>query len=150
VLDDVERRRFLVEPARKDPVETPVRIADVELDEGPGQPLHLPRRGRLAGPQPNHHVADPFCLARLHLEVARDAVALVEKPDHGDPLRHWRRSRSHGGDGLVDVDGARLGLGLLVAGALLPVAALERDQAGKGEPDSAAKRQLHSCPGVHA
>jgi hypothetical protein len=151
MLDDVERRSLLVEPARKDPVEAPVRISHVELDEGPGQPLNLPGRARLAGPQPNHDVADPFRLAGLHLEVPRDAVALVEKADHRDSLRHRSRSRSDRGDGLVDVDGARLGLGLLVGGvgAFLPVAALQCDQAGSGETEAAIGR-VHSCPGVQA
>ena len=63
VLDDVERRRFLVEPARKDPLELALRVAHVELDEGAGQLLHLPGRGRLAGAQPDDHVADAHRLA---------------------------------------------------------------------------------------
>ena len=51
VLDDVERRRFLVEPAGEDPLPVPVGPLHIELDEGAGQLLRLPRRGRLAGAQ---------------------------------------------------------------------------------------------------
>jgi hypothetical protein len=49
MLDRVERRRFLVEPAGKDAAELALRIADVELQEGAGQLLDLPRRRRFAG-----------------------------------------------------------------------------------------------------
>jgi hypothetical protein len=149
VLDDVERRRFLVEPSRKDPLPAPLRVADVELDEGSGQGLHLPGRGRLAGAKPDDRIAHPNRLARLERDRAGDAVALVEEPEHGDPLRHRSGARSHGGDGLRDVDGPRLADRLPVAPTGLlgaPVAAGER---GQGE-ESGAERKPHAWSGVHA
>jgi hypothetical protein len=118
MLDDVERRRLLVEPARKGAVELALGIGDVQLDEGAGQLLDLPGRGRLAGAQPDDDVADAQRLAGLQREVALDAVALVEQTDHGDALVHRRRPRRLGGDGLRDVDRLRLGAGLAVPLAL--------------------------------
>ena len=78
MLDDVERRAFLVDPARKHPRPIAVRALDVELDEGAGQGLNLPRRAGLARPEPNHYIADPDRLAGLQLELLRNTVALVE------------------------------------------------------------------------
>jgi hypothetical protein len=64
MLDDVEARRFLVEPAGKDPAEgLRARIAHVDLDECAGQLLHLPRRGRLAGTQAHDDDAGAHRLA---------------------------------------------------------------------------------------
>lgn len=90
VLDDVERRRFLVEPTREDP--PPARVApfDVELDERAGQRLGLPGCAGLAGAQPHDDVADAQRLARFHRQVSLEPVALVEQPDHRDALRHRR------------------------------------------------------------
>ncbi|MDB5693239.1 MAG: hypothetical protein JWO81_2302 [Alphaproteobacteria bacterium] len=115
MLDDVERRRLLVEPARKDPVELALGIGDVELNEGAGQLLDLPWRGRLAGAQPDDDVADAQRLARLEGQVPLNAVALVEQADHRHALVHRRRPRRFGRDGLRDVDGLRLGARLAVA-----------------------------------
>jgi hypothetical protein len=112
VLDDVERRRLLVEPAGEDPPELAVRAAHVELDEGTGQLLDFPGGGRLAGAQPHDHVADPDRLARPQRQVALEPVALVQQADHGDALRHRRRARSQLGDGLGHVDRLVLDLGL--------------------------------------
>ncbi|HVM37962.1 MAG TPA: hypothetical protein VM265_06215 [Sphingomicrobium sp.] len=58
--------------------------------------LELPRRGGFAGAQPHHRVLDADRLARAHGKIANDAIALVEQPDHRDPLRHRRRSRLFG------------------------------------------------------
>jgi hypothetical protein len=80
VLDDVEPGRFLVEPAREDPLEAPLRVGDVDLHEGAGQLLDLPVRGRLAGAQANDDVAQAHRLAGLELDRAGNAVALVEEP----------------------------------------------------------------------
>jgi hypothetical protein len=79
MFDHVEGRRFLVEPAGEDPVPVALRVADVELDEGAGQRLHLPRRARLAGAQANDRIPDSDRLAGLESEIAREAVALVEE-----------------------------------------------------------------------
>jgi hypothetical protein len=107
VLDDVERRRLLVHPAGEDPLELSLGIADVELDEGTCQFLHFPRRGSLAGAQPNDHVAVADRLAGPQLEIAGDAVSLVEQPDHRNPLRHRRGAGRDGGYRLWDIDRLR-------------------------------------------
>jgi hypothetical protein len=149
MLDDVERGRFLVEPAREDPLEAAVRNAHVELDEGPGQLLRFPGRGRLAGAQAHDHVPDADRLARLHLEVARDAVPLVEEPEHRHALRHRSGAGCLGGDGLRDVDRLRLRLGQAVAlVALAPLAAGKGGRAG--EDEKGASGGDHSSPGVQA
>jgi hypothetical protein len=149
MLDDVERRGLLVEPAREDPLPPALRVADVELDESPGQRLHLPGRGRLAGAKPDDRVAHPNRLARLESDRPRNAVALVEKPEDGHALGHRSRPRRHRGHGLRDVDGARLADRLPIARGLLFGAlatAGERDR----EDDNGAEREPHAWSGVHA
>jgi hypothetical protein len=49
MLDDVQRRRLAVQPAREDALELALRISDIDLDEGAGERLNFPGRGRLAG-----------------------------------------------------------------------------------------------------
>jgi hypothetical protein len=115
MLDDVERRAFLVQPAREDALELVLWIAHVELQERAGQLLLLPGRGRFAGTEPNDHVADAKRFARLHRQVARNAVALVQQADDGDAFGHRRRARCDGDDGLRHVDGDRFRLPLLTS-----------------------------------
>jgi hypothetical protein len=106
VLDGVEPRRFLVEPAREDPPEgLGAGIADVDLYEGAGQLLHLPGRGRFAGAQPHIHVAERNRLAGAQGEFTHLAVALVEQPQHRDALGHRRCAGRKLGYGLRNVDG---------------------------------------------
>ena len=133
MLDDVERRAFLIHPARKHPAPIAVRALDIELDERSGQPLGLPRRGRIAGAQPDQRVLGANRLARLEGEIADDAVALVEQGDHRHPLGHRcdpggvdRRRQHFGGDLIVDHRLVRLA----VAGA--------DEQAERGQPEDAA------------
>ena len=90
MLDDVERRAFLVHPARKYTFPIGVGAADIELDEGAGQPLGLPRRGRVAGAEANQRILGADRLARLQGKIANDPVALVEQGDHRDALSHRR------------------------------------------------------------
>jgi hypothetical protein len=152
VLNDVERGAFGIEPAREDPLELTLRVAHVELDKGAGQLLHLPGRRRLAGAEPDDHIVR--CtdrLSGLQRQVARDAVALVEQADHGDALRHRRRSRRERGHGLRHVDGLRLrfGLGILLLrhrpGPVAPAGGDgEEQQRGGGAPDA------HASSGVQA
>jgi hypothetical protein len=149
VLDDVERRRFLVQPARKDSLPSPLRIADVELDEGAGKRLNLPGRGRLAGPEPNDGVADANRLARLQGQVPGDSVALVEQSEHRHPLRHRGRPGGDGGDGLRDVDRPRLADGLAIAAGRLFGAPAAAGEGGDGE-ESGAEREPHAWSGVQA
>jgi hypothetical protein len=118
-------------------VELALRVADVELDEGAGQPLLLPRRGGFAGQQADDDVADPHRLAGPQRQVARLAVALVHKAENGDPLGHRRRARRDLGHGLVDADD----LGLVLVGRR----ALWRapGSAGGQRPDR-GERQRHA------
>jgi hypothetical protein len=138
VLDDVERRRFLVQPAREHSAPAPVGALDIELDECAGQRLAFPRRGRLAGPQADDDVLDPHRLAGLQGDVADDAVALVQQPEHGDPLRHRRDPRLAPGRGR-DAGRHRLAVRFLL-GRLVAAAA------------GGAERQQHqwSKGGAHA
>ena len=150
VLDRVERRSLLVEPAREDSLELALRVADVELDEGAGQLLSLPGRGGLAGAKPDDGVADPDRLARPELEIARDSVALVEKADHRDPPRHGGRPRGDRGHRLGDVDGFGLRLGLaLVRNLRTAVARGQQSETGE-EKSRLGPRPDHSWPGVQA
>jgi hypothetical protein len=88
VFDDVERRRFLVEPAREDAAPAAVRLLDVDLHERAGQLLVFPWRGRLAGAQPDDRVLPAHRLAGVERDVLDDPVALVEDSEHCDALRH--------------------------------------------------------------
>jgi hypothetical protein len=92
VLDDVQRRRFLVEPAGESAVPAPIGLLHVELDERAGQLLVLPWSSRLAGAQPDDDVLPPHRLAGMKRDVLDDPVSLVEDSKHRDPLRHRRHS----------------------------------------------------------
>jgi hypothetical protein len=88
MLDDVERRRFLVEPAGKDALPLPVRALGVELDEGAGQLLFFPWGRCLARAETDDHVLPAGRLPRVQRHILDDAVALVEDSEHRDALRH--------------------------------------------------------------
>jgi hypothetical protein len=92
VLDDVERRRFLVQPTGEDAAPAPVGLLHVELNEGAGQLLVLPRGGGLAGAQPHDHVLPADRLTGMQRDILDDAVALVEDAEHRHPLRHRRHT----------------------------------------------------------
>jgi hypothetical protein len=153
VFDDVERRRLLVDPARKHPLELALRIAHVELHEGAGKLLHFPRRGGLAGAQPHDDIAGANRLAGVELDLARDAVALVEEAKHRHPLRHRRRAGRDGRYRLGDIDRLRLIRGLDVALRrarlfLLPTSG-KRDEGG-GQRAGADDMSDHAWSGVQA
>jgi hypothetical protein len=94
VLDDVERRRFLVQPAGEHPSPAVVGTLDVDLDKASGQPFRLPRRGLLARPKADEEVVlPPGRLAGPHRDVADDAVALVQYAEDRDALGHRRHAR---------------------------------------------------------
>jgi hypothetical protein len=78
VLDDIERWRFLVDPAGENAAELALRVTHVELHEGAGELLHFPGRRGFAGAKANDDAAGLDRLARLHLEIAGYTVALVE------------------------------------------------------------------------
>jgi hypothetical protein len=122
VLDDVERRRFLVQPARKDSAHALVRTLDVDLHESARQLLHLPRGGLLASAEPDDQVLPSPRLAGAHGDVADDSIALVQYPEDSDALGHRRDARGAGAAGGVFGSG-RIAL-LLAVG---PVAAKQRE-----------------------
>jgi hypothetical protein len=140
MLDDVQRRRFLVEPAGEDPAPLLVGPLHVDLDEGAGQLFGLPRRGRLACAQPHDHVFPPHGLARAQRHVLNDAIALVEDAEHRDALGH----RGH--PALPGSRCRRIGRGrrrrILLLGA--PAAGREREhnQQRRGNPG-------HFYSGIH-
>jgi hypothetical protein len=154
VLDDVERRRFLVDPAGENAAELALWVANVELHEGARQLLHFPGRRGFTGAQAHDHPAGLDRLARLHLELARNAVALVEQAKHRHPFAHRRRARRKLGYRLGYIDGFRLGLGLRVALRLLRLAAAslaagcKRKQEGSGA--GAEAQPAHPWSGVQA
>jgi hypothetical protein len=128
MLDDVERRRFLVHPAREDALILAVGALHVELDERAGQRLGLPRRALFAGAKPNDGVLDPHRLPGFQNQVADDSIALVEEAKHGDALRHRRRSLHRNIIfGLVDRD-RLVADAVVLARLLLAVAAGEQKQ----------------------
>jgi hypothetical protein len=130
MLDGVEGRRFLEQPARKGALEAPLRVADVELDEGSGQRLDLPGRAGFAGSEADDDIAGADRLSGLERQLARDAVALVEQADHRRAFRHRGRSGRYRRDRLRHVDRLGLGIGRAIALPLrrprrIPVAAGE-------------------------
>ena len=83
-----------------------VGAPDVDLEEGAGQLLLFPGRGRLAGAQPDDHVLRLRRLSGAKGKIADDPVALVEQTQNGDALAHGRNAL---------IDGLHLGgLGLLL------------------------------------
>jgi hypothetical protein len=104
VLDRVEPRRLLVDPAREDPAELTVCAAHVQLNEGAGQLLDFPGRGGLANAQAHNRVADPHRLAGPKRQVALQTISLIEEADHRDPLGHGGRAGGELLHGLGDVD----------------------------------------------
>jgi hypothetical protein len=126
-----------------------LRVPDVELDEGAGQLLDLPGRGRLARAQPDNRIADSHRLPRLENQVARHAVALVEEAEHRHPLRHRRRAGRDRRDGLRDVHRPRLAGRLAVAARLVFGAAIAAAERGEGD-EGGAERKPHARSGVQA
>jgi hypothetical protein len=137
VLDDVQRRRLLVNPAGEDPLPAFVGALDIELDKGARQLLGFPRCRGLAGAQPDNRVLDPHRPAGTQNDVADDPVALVEKTEH-------RHALCHGGDagqivrGLRQADGACRRLAALLGVAL----------AARGGKQG--QRQDYRCGNAHA
>jgi hypothetical protein len=149
VLDDVERRSFLVEPAREDALPAALRVAHVELHEGAGQRLHFPGGGRLAGSEPDDRVARPHRLTRLERYLPRNSIALVEQPDHRDPLGHRSGAGGDGGHGLRNVHGPRLADRLAVALGLRVGPAVASGKRGR-EDEYGAELTPHAWSGVQA
>jgi hypothetical protein len=140
VLDDVERRRFFVDPPREDPVPALVRPLHVKLYEGAGQLLVFPRRGRLASAQAHDRVVHPNRLARLQSQIPDYAVALVEETEHRDAL-------GHGGDARL-LARARVGAGQARAVGLLRLIAAAA--ACQEQQQYGAANRGNSQSGFHA
>jgi hypothetical protein len=118
MLDDIERRRFLVEPAREHSRPCLVRALNVDLDKGAGQFFLFPRRARFASAQPHDHVFPADRLAWVQGDVLDDAVSLVEDREHRDALPHRRDARLVDSDrrrGIADHRGRRILFGRLLA-----------------------------------
>jgi hypothetical protein len=117
VLDHVQRRRFLVEPAREHPVPSLVRPLNVDLHESAGELLFLPRRRRLARAQAHEQILPSRRLAGVERNRLYDSIALVEDAEHCNALRHGRHAALPGRrDGHVGW-GGRLRILLLTAAA---------------------------------
>jgi hypothetical protein len=114
-----------------------VATLHIDLNEGAGQLLLFPRRGRLARLEPHDHVLPPRRLAGVKGDAADDAVALVEDGEDGDALRHGRHARLIGVGGPV----RRARLVLLLAAA---------PAGGEREREDQRRRWLeHAYSGIH-
>jgi hypothetical protein len=134
MLDDIERRRFLVEPAREHAVPVLVGLLDVDLDEGAGQLFLLPRSRRLARPEADDHVLPPDRLPGMERDGLNDSVALVQHAEHRHALRH----RS---DAALSI-GSRSRLPRLWQRSIFPRLLAARDERERGEE--------RCCDGSHA
>ena len=88
MLNDVERGRFLIEPARKNTVPAPVGLLNIDLNKGARQFLLFPRSGRFTSAEAHDHVLPTNRLARVKRDILNDAVALVENAQNRGALRH--------------------------------------------------------------
>jgi hypothetical protein len=89
MLNQVERRRFLIKPARKDTVPAPVGLLHIDLYKSAGQFLLFPWGSRLTGAKAHDHVLPSNRLAGMKRDVLNDAVALVENAENRCALGHW-------------------------------------------------------------
>jgi len=161
VLDHVERRPLLVEPARKGALPLAVALAHIHLREGAGIGFTLPRRSLLARAQPQNHVPRAHRLSGLEGDVTRLSVALVEQAQHRDPFRHRRRTRGERGGvrGVGrhhlfarsrlgrDFDRVRGGGLVLRRVSAEPAAARQRE---RRQHERSGTEQVHQAPGVQA
>jgi hypothetical protein len=140
VLHDIQRRRFLVHPAREDPPPFLVGALYVQLQEGAGQLLLFPRGGRLASAQVNDRVPRADGLPRLQPEIVDDAIALIEEADDRDAVLHRRQPCLVAFEHLAGVRRLQL---LLVAALLLPARHERQSQRDRND-----RREAHSYSGV--
>lgn len=98
VLDNVERRGFLVEPAREHALPSLVGLKYVDLNESAGKFFLFPWSSRFARAQMHQYVLPSCRLAGVKSDVFHNAVALVEDAKDSDPLRHRRHSGLIGRD----------------------------------------------------
>jgi hypothetical protein len=139
VLDHIECRRILEQPAGKDLVPGELFLGGLailheDLDEGTLFLRPFPGQGLLTRRHLDREVADAPGLARFHLQILRQVVALVENAESNDTvlvrrakalaLLGLRRSRLHLGNCLGNAGFLRLGLGFT------PAASRKSEKAG--------------------
>jgi hypothetical protein len=114
----------------------------------------FPRRGLLAGAQPDDRASNPRRFTGLHLKLANQAVTLVEQADDGDALGHRRRAL-YAADFLRHAFGFGDGRDRGAASRFrqCPVAGGQRGRGQKRDQRSrnlARHATLHSAPGRQA
>jgi hypothetical protein len=152
VLDHVAFGPLAENPARKDAIPFVVAlILHRQLDEGAGFGRVFPRRGLLAGAQADDRTAHARRIARLHLQLADQPVALVEQAEHRDAFGHRGRPLDPA-DFLRHAFGAhRLGLvDLYRRAAVAGGEPRRREQRRKRDRKRAHHRAGHSAPGRQA
>jgi hypothetical protein len=95
VLNHVERGRILEQPAREHlaPGQLLLRgcaLLHEHLNESAFLDRLLPRSRAFARRYLDDHIADPARFARLHHQVLRQVIALVEQADGRDAILHRR------------------------------------------------------------
>jgi hypothetical protein len=91
VLDDIAIGPVAEQPAGEVAPPLAVRAGThIELNKSTDFLEIFPRRAGFACLEPHDRVADAQRFARLHRQVAGQAVALVEQADHRDPVAHRR------------------------------------------------------------
>jgi hypothetical protein len=90
VLDHVQRRCLLEQPARKHPSPFLVAAKDNHLDECAGQLVLFPGLGLVAGAQFDDDIVDADALPRFEVKIARQAIAFVQYAQCCNALRHRR------------------------------------------------------------
>jgi hypothetical protein len=156
VFDNIGGRIFLEQPARKDAAPAlglgrPWRaLIDQKLHERALVGIGFPWRGLFTGAQADNDLAEPDCLAGLQFDIARLAVALVEKTEHRHALRHrCANLLALGRDDLVI---GRLRLARFFGGKWLLLAATKHVASGKRKRDRGQQQQPgpHAASGLHA
>jgi len=140
MLDDVERRRFLVDPTRKGAFPAAAGLLHVQLDERAGQFLIFPWRAGFAGAQADDRVLDLGRLARLQGNVTDDTVALVEEAQNRDALGHWGHADDSATPHHIGADGCGA---CLLCGIAIAAGSSERDHHNKND-------KTHAQSGFHA
>lgn len=159
MLNDIGRRIFLEQPARK--YLTPGlalvgarrAFVDNELHKCALVGVCFPGRRFFAGAKPDDHLANPNILPRFQFDVARVAIALVQQAQYRDALRHWRADPGlHRYRRIVRAcrcpfGGPRRGLSARFLRGFLSATG---GQQSKGECRRKAAQQCHYSPGSHA
>jgi hypothetical protein len=161
VLHDIAVGPFAEQPAGKIAPPLAVRAAaHVELHESAGF-LHIfPGRAGFASLQPHDRVAHAQRFARLHRQVAGQAVALVQKADDGTAFPHRGAGQGATG-GRLDRQSFDLYRATLVCGRHVILAARRQRQgaAQHGQADNCLVQDRrdhsrrtpgHAASGLHA